>query len=87
MDDENGILSGVVKNDNYRRYSMRGKVSYDIWKWLTLSNNTSYVATERVRPSYLSSRGTLYRQQRIRQKGYNDSDMSLFYNLAPTGLG
>ena len=85
MDDENGILSGVVKNDNYRRYSMRGKVSYDIWKWLTLSNNTSYVATERVRPSYLSSRGEPYIDSNgIRQKGYNDSDMSLFYNLAPT---
>ena len=23
VDDENGILAGIVKNDNYRRYSMR----------------------------------------------------------------
>lgn len=41
-----------MNNDKYRRYSMRAKVSYDIWKWLTLSNNTSYVVTERRKPSY-----------------------------------
>ena len=45
VDDENGILAGIVKNDNYRRYSMRAKVSYKVWDWLTLSNNTSFVAT------------------------------------------
>lgn len=85
MDDENGILAGIVKNDKYRRYSMRAKVSYDIWKWLTLSNNTSFVATDRLRPSYLSSRGEpSINGNGIRQKGYNDSNMSLFYDLAPT---
>lgn len=51
-DDENGIFSGIVDNDKYRRYSMRSKVSYDVWDWLTLSNNTSYVVTERKKPSY-----------------------------------
>lgn len=85
VDDENGILAGIVKNDKYRRYSMRGKVSYDIWKWLTLSNNTSFVATDRIRPSYLSSRGEPYIDgNAIRQKGNYDSRMDLFYNLAPT---
>lgn len=41
-----------MDNDKYRRYSMRSKVSYDVWDWLTLSNNTSYVVTERKKPSY-----------------------------------
>ena len=52
FDDEAGMFSNLVKNDKYRRYSMRGKVSYDVWDWLTLSNNTSYVVTERKKPSY-----------------------------------
>lgn len=51
-DDENGIFANLVKNDKYKRYSMRSKISYDIWKWLTLSNNTSYVVTDRRKPSY-----------------------------------
>lgn len=85
VDNENGILSGIVKNDNYRRYSMRAKVSYDIWKWLTVSNNTSFVATNRIRPSYLSNRREPYIDENgIRQKGNNDSNMALFYDLAPT---
>lgn len=52
FNNEDGLFSDIVKNDQYRRYSMRAKVSYDIWKWLTLSNNTSYVVTERRKPSY-----------------------------------
>ena len=52
FDDEAGMFSNLVKNDKYRRYSMRSKVSYDVWDWLTLSNNTSYVVTERKKPSY-----------------------------------
>ena len=52
FDDEDGLFSGIAKTDKYRRYSMRGKVSYDVWDWLTLSNNTSYVVTERKKPSY-----------------------------------
>ena len=52
FDDEAGMFSNLVKNDKYRRYSMRSKVSYDAWDWLTLSNNTSYVVTERKKPSY-----------------------------------
>ena len=31
---------------------MRSKISYDVWKWLTISNNTSYVVTDRQKPSY-----------------------------------
>ncbi|WP_435371609.1 SusC/RagA family TonB-linked outer membrane protein, partial [Parabacteroides goldsteinii] len=85
VDDENGILAGIVKNDNYRRYSMRAKVSYKIWDWLTLSNNTSFVATNHIKPSYLSSRGEPYIDSNgIRQKGNGDSNMSIFYDLAPT---
>lgn len=85
MDDQNGILADVVKNDYYRRYSMRAKVSYKIWDWLTLSNNTSFVATNRIKPSYLSSRREPYIDSNGgRQKGYGDSNMSIFYDLAPT---
>ncbi len=51
-DDENGVFSNLVKHDKYKRYSMRSKISYDVWKWLTISNNTSYVVTDRQKPSY-----------------------------------
>ena len=83
--DENGILAGLVKNDKYSRYTMRAKVSYDVYKWLTVSNNTSFASTNRIRPSYLSSRGEPYIDANsIRQKGLSDSNMSMFYDLAPT---
>ena len=52
MDSEDGVFSGVVKNDKYIRYSMRGKVNYQIWNWLSVSNNTSFVSTTRKKPSY-----------------------------------
>ena len=31
---------------------MRGKVNYQIWNWLSVSNNTSFVSTTRKKPSY-----------------------------------
>lgn len=52
VDSEDGVFSGVVKNDKYIRYSMRGKVNYQIWDWLSVSNNTSFVSTTRKKPSY-----------------------------------
>lgn len=52
MDNENGIFSGIVNNDKYRRYSLRSKVNYQIWDWLAVSNNTSFVSTTRKKPSY-----------------------------------
>lgn len=85
VDDENGVLAGIVKNDSYRRYSLRAKVSYRILDWLTFSNNTSFVATDRTKPSYLSSRGEPHIDGNgIRQKGSGDSNMGIFYDLAPT---
>lgn len=50
-DSQNGLFSRIVDRDDYKRYSMRAKVSYDIWNWLTIGNNTSYVVTDRVKPS------------------------------------
>lgn len=49
---EKGVFSDVVNNDYYTRYSMRSKVSYRVQDWLTISNNTSFVSTNRKRPSY-----------------------------------
>ena len=66
FDQENGILSKIVDNDSHTRYNMRIKGSYNITDWFTLSNNTSYVSTERIKPGY-----------------FWNSDMSIFYNLAP----
>ena len=65
-DDENGILSKIVDNDSYDRYNFRIKSSFDVTDWFTLSNNTSYVSTQRAKPSH-----------------FWNSDMSMFYNLAP----
>ena len=55
FDRENGILSKIVKNDAYKRYNMRVKGTYDVTDWFTLSNNTSYVTTERLKPGYFWS--------------------------------
>lgn len=52
VDNQDGVLSDIVKNDKYRRYSMRAKVNYNIWNWLTIGNNTSFVSTIREKPSY-----------------------------------
>lgn len=52
IDDENGIFSGVVDNDKYSRYSTRSKVSYKVYDWLTIGNNTYFVSTIRKKPSY-----------------------------------
>jgi hypothetical protein len=38
-DDENGILSGIIKKDTYSRYSLHSKVSYKIANLFILSNN------------------------------------------------
>lgn len=55
FDKENGLLSKIVDTDSYKRYNMRVKGSYDVTDWFTLSNNTSYVSTERVKPGYFWS--------------------------------
>ena len=52
VDNEDGVFSGIVNNDKYLRYSMREKVSYQLWDWLSISNNTSYISTTRKKPSY-----------------------------------
>jgi TonB-linked SusC/RagA family outer membrane protein len=59
-DGENGILSDIVKNDTYSRYSLRSKVSYKITNFFTLSNNTSFVSTKRLKPSYLTEMSIFY---------------------------
>lgn len=55
FDNENGILSKIVDKDYFNRYNFRIKGSYDVTDWITLSNNTSYVLTERSKPSYFRS--------------------------------
>lgn len=55
FDQENGILSKIVKNDSYKRYNIRLKGTYDVTDWFTISNNTSYVTTERLKPGYFWS--------------------------------
>lgn len=49
---EKGMFSRIVDNDNYTRSNLRAKVSYDVASWLTLSNNLSYSSTVREKPSY-----------------------------------
>lgn len=50
-DDENGALK--ITEDLFKRYSLRSKVDYDPFKWLTIGNNTLFTMTERNEPSYL----------------------------------
>lgn len=57
---EDGLLSHAVKKDNYNRYSMRSRVKYKVWDWLNLSNITSYVVTDRQKPSYLGDMSVFY---------------------------
>ncbi|RIJ50833.1 TonB-dependent receptor [Maribellus luteus] len=51
-DNENGALK--LAEDNFKRYSIRSKVDYTPFKWLTIGNNTLFTMTERNEPSYLS---------------------------------
>jgi len=51
-DNENGALK--IAEDLFKRLSIRSKVDYDVFKWLTLGNNTLFTMTERNEPSYLS---------------------------------
>lgn len=51
-DDENGALK--IAEDLFKRYSIRSKVDYDPFKWLTIGNNTLFTMTERNEPSYLN---------------------------------
>ena len=59
-DEENGVLSGIVKDDSYTRYNFRGKAGYRIRDFFMLSNNTSFVSTRRLKPSYLSDMSIFY---------------------------
>jgi TonB-linked SusC/RagA family outer membrane protein len=59
-DKDNGVLSDIVKDDSYARYSFRSKVSYSVRDFFTLSNNTSFASTERLKPSYLGDMSIFY---------------------------
>lgn len=52
FDNENGALK--IAEDLFNRYSIRSKVDYDPFEWLTIGNNTLFTMTERREPSYLS---------------------------------
>lgn len=52
FDNENGALK--IAEDLFNRYSIRSKVDYDPFDWLTVGNNTLFTMTERREPSYLS---------------------------------
>ena len=51
-DNENGALA--IAEDLFKRYSIRSKVFYDAFEWLTIGNNTLFTMTERNEPSYLN---------------------------------
>ena len=60
FDDENGVLTGIVPNDDYKRYSFRSKGSYKLWDWFELSDNLSFVNTVRNKPSYYGNMQVFY---------------------------
>lgn len=49
---QNGALK--IAEDKFDRYSFRGRIGFQPYKWLSISNNTSVAITERLRPYYLS---------------------------------
>ncbi len=51
-DNQTGALK--LADDLYDRYSIRSKVNYQPYSWLTVGNNTLITLTEREKPSYLS---------------------------------
>jgi TonB-linked SusC/RagA family outer membrane protein len=51
-DSQNGALK--VADDKYDRYSVRAKLNFKPYKWLSFGNNTSLSMTERTTPSQLS---------------------------------
>ena len=51
-DNQTGALK--IADDLYDRYSIRSKVNYQPYSWLTVGNNTLITLTEREKPSYLS---------------------------------
>jgi TonB-linked SusC/RagA family outer membrane protein len=51
-DSQNGALK--VADDKYERYSIRSKLAFTPYKWLTFGNNTQISLTNRVTPSQLS---------------------------------
>ncbi len=52
LNTEDGVFSAIVNNDKYSRYNLRGKMSYKVFDWLTVTNNMSYISTVRTKPSY-----------------------------------
>jgi TonB-linked SusC/RagA family outer membrane protein len=50
-DNENGALK--IADDLFKRYSVRSKIDFTPFKWLTIGNNTLFTMTERKEPSYL----------------------------------
>ncbi|MDR2388842.1 MAG: SusC/RagA family TonB-linked outer membrane protein, partial [Tannerellaceae bacterium] len=60
LDRENGVLTGIARNDDYKRYSFRAKGSYKLWEWFELSDNLSFVQTLRTKPSYYESMQMFY---------------------------
>lgn len=55
---QNGALK--LADDKFDRYSVRGKINFQPYKWLSLGNNTSIALTNRTKPSYLTSMGALF---------------------------
>ena len=51
-DSQTGALK--IADDKFDRYMFRAKVNYTPNEWLTIGNNTSYTASQRLKPSNLS---------------------------------
>ncbi len=59
FDDQQGILDNIA-HDSYDRYSVRGKVDFEVYDWFRIGNNTSLAFTERAKPSYFSDMWEIY---------------------------
>jgi hypothetical protein len=51
-DEMNRLLPADIASIFYQRYNTRLKVSYQVWDWLNVGNNTTFVMTKRRKPSH-----------------------------------
>lgn len=59
FDSERGVFR--INPDNYKKYNLRARVSFDVRPWLNVSNNTSFYSSEYTYPGLANMSDTFYK--------------------------